>query len=46
MIQAYAANQENGKLELFEYDPGALKAEEVEIKAVNLVSLNSSSEFS
>ena len=32
MIQAYAANKENGKLELFGYDPGVLKPEEVEIK--------------
>ena len=32
MIQAYAANKQDGKLELFEYDPGTLKNEEVEIK--------------
>lgn len=32
MIQAYAAKSVSGKLELFEYAPGALKAEEVEIE--------------
>ena len=32
MIQAYAANKQDEKLELFEYDPGQLKDEEVEIK--------------
>jgi uncharacterized zinc-type alcohol dehydrogenase-like protein len=31
MIKAYAANEPGGKLELFEYDPGELKADEVEI---------------
>lgn len=32
MIQAYAAHSAGGKLELFEYDPGDLRDEEVEIK--------------
>ena len=31
MIRAYAAHKAGGKLELFEYDPGPLKDEEVEI---------------
>lgn len=31
MIKAYAAHEPRGKLEAFEYDPGALKAHEVEI---------------
>ena len=32
MIKAYAAHQKDSKLELFEYNPGKLKAEEVEIQ--------------
>jgi uncharacterized zinc-type alcohol dehydrogenase-like protein len=32
MIKAYAAHQPGGELKPFEYDPGLLKAEEVEIK--------------
>ncbi len=32
MIKAYAAHEAGGKLEPFEYDPGVLKDEEVEIK--------------
>jgi uncharacterized zinc-type alcohol dehydrogenase-like protein len=32
MIQAYAARIAGGKLEPFEYDPGALRDEEVEVK--------------
>ena len=31
MINAYAVNQKGGKLEPFSYDPGALRADEVEI---------------
>lgn len=31
MIRAYAAKTAGAKLELFEYDPGVLKDEEVEI---------------
>ena len=31
MIKAYAANEPKGKLESFEYDPGELKTDEVEI---------------
>lgn len=31
MIHAYAAHEANGKLEPFEYDPGVLKEEEVEL---------------
>ena len=31
MIKAYAAHEPRGKLEAFEYDPGALQAHEVEI---------------
>ncbi|MDP1863488.1 MAG: NAD(P)-dependent alcohol dehydrogenase [Thiobacillus sp.] len=31
MIKAYAASEPNGKLEAFEYDPGPLRAHEVEI---------------
>ena len=31
MIKAYAAKEPKGKLEQFEYDPGELKADEVEI---------------
>lgn len=32
MIKAYAATKAGGELEAFEYDPGQLKADEVEIK--------------
>lgn len=32
MIKAYAALEANGKLQPFEYDPGALGANEVEIE--------------
>lgn len=31
MIKAYAAHEPKGKLQAFEYDPGALKAHEIEI---------------
>jgi len=31
MIKAYAAHEPGGELKPFEYDPGALKAQDVEI---------------
>ena len=38
MIKAYAATKPGGELEPFEYDPGELKSDEVEIKILEVSS--------